>query len=242
MKKILCLFGALTFALTSCSSDDDSSGSVLLKKEIKTDSEGDKVTTNHEYNGNKIVKSTVNGSTDGTYFTYTGNLITKMEFKYDNQLEHIDTYTYDSSNRLITYVSIAPLEEEGFKEVYTYNADGSISVQVFTGDEVTQTISNGTRKITFVGGEITTIVSTETRSYSYTYDDKNNPFVNVLGYKEISFVDGTATGISHNILTEKDIDYDAVITKYVYTYNSAGYPTKSVNDIDDEISTTEYFY
>ncbi|MDQ5929453.1 MAG: hypothetical protein QG594_1232, partial [Bacteroidota bacterium] len=60
MKKILCLFGALTFALTSCSSDDDSSGSpssdlVLLKKTITTNSDGEKITSIYKYDGNKIV-------------------------------------------------------------------------------------------------------------------------------------------------------------------------------------------
>lgn len=245
MKKILCLFGALTFALTSCSSDEDSSdssGTVLLKKTVETDSEGDKVTTNYVYNGNKIVNITVQGSSDGIYFTYTGDLITKMEFKYEGEVEQINEYKYDSNNRLISYVSIEPSEEYGFKESYTYETDGSISVKTYRGDDLTQTIANGTRKITFTGGEFTKIISTDSPSRSYTYDDKNNPMKNILGYDKISFVDGEASGILHNIVSEKDIDYDEVTATYVFTYNSAGYPTKSTESEEGEVATVEFFY
>ncbi|WP_223678718.1 hypothetical protein [Flavobacterium hibisci] len=245
MKKILFLFGALAFALTSCSSDDDSSGSsdlVLLKKEISTDSDGDKVITNYAYDGNKIVKITVDGSTDGVYFTYTGNLITKMEFKYDGDVEQINKYEYDSNNLLISFVMTEPLEEYGFKEVYKYETDGSITVTTFRGDDVAQTTANGTRKITFTAGEITKITSTDSPSRSYTYDDKNNPFKNILGYDKISFVEGEASGIVHNIVSEKDLDNNEVTSSYVFTYNAANYPTKVTESEEGETATVEYFY
>lgn len=240
MKKILCLFGALSLLLTSCSSDDSSSSTVLLKKEISTDSDGDKVTTDYKYDGNKIVSATVQGSTTGIYFTYTGDLITKMEFKYEGVVEQVNKYEYDSNNKLINFIRVEPLEKMGSKEVYAYNSDGSISITAYSGTDLAQTTADGTGKITFVNGEINKIALTYGPTRTYTYDDKNNPFKNVLGYDKISFVDGEASGILHNILSVK---IGTEVTEvYVLTYNGDNYPVKSVESEDGEVATSEYFY
>jgi hypothetical protein len=241
MKKFLLLFGALTLSLTSCSRDDSSdSSSVLLKKEIATDSDGDKVTTNYKYDGNKLVDITVQGFTGGLYFTYTGDLITKIEFKYDGVVEQINTYAYDSNNRLVSFVRAEPQDELGFKEVYTYNTDGTVSVKTYRGDHLSQTTANGTGKIIFTAGEVTEITATDSPTRSYTYDDKNNPMKNVLGYDKISFADGEASGILHNIVSSKY--NNEVMAAYVLTYNADNYPVKSVESEDGEVATIEYFY
>ncbi|KAF2510182.1 hypothetical protein EYY60_11775 [Flavobacterium zhairuonense] len=240
MKKILCLFGALTLLLTSCSSDDSGSSVVLLKKEITTDSDGDKVTTDYKYDGNKIISATVQGTTTGIYFTYTGDLITKMEFKYEGVVEQVNKYEYDSNGKLISFIRVEPLEENGSKEVYTYNSDGSISITAYSGTDLAQTTADGTGKITFVNGEIDKIALTYGPTRSYTYDDKNNPYKNVLGYDKISFTDGEAEGILHNIVSVKN--GTKVTESYVFTYNGDGYPVKSVDTDGSGVATTEYFY
>ena len=248
MKKILCLFGALTFALTSCSSDDDSSGSpssdlVLLKKTITTDSDGEKVTVTYKYNGNKIVSITDSQGEFDRYFTYTGDLITKIEYKLPGgAVDQINTYEYDSNNRLITFIRVEPFDEWGSKEVYTYNNDGSVSIKSYSGDDKTQTVFDGDGKVIFTDGEVTKITTNYSPSRSYIYDDKNNPMKNVLGFDKLAFEDSEASGILHNIVSEKDLDYDEVTATYVFTYNSAGYPTKSTESEEGEVATVEFFY
>lgn len=246
MKKFLLLFCAMALALTSCSSDNDSSPSsdlVLLKKTISTDSDGEKITTIYKYDGNKIVSIIDDAGEFNRYFTYTGDLITKIEYKLPNgTIDQINTYEYDSNKRLITFVRVEPLDELGSKEVYTYNTDGSVSITDYRGDEKTQTELNGEGKIIFAGGEVAKITINYGPSRSYTYDDKNNPTKNVLGFDKIAFDDSEASGVLHNIISEKDIDYDEELASYVFTYNSDNYPSKSVENEEGETATIEYFY
>ena len=248
MKKILFLFSALTFALTSCSGDEDSSGSpasdlVLLKKTITTDSDGEKITTIYKYDGNKIV-SMVDGGEFNLYYTYTGDLITKIEYKYPNgEIEQINTYSYNADGKLSTFIRVDPKENWGNKEVYTYNANGTVTAVSYSGDSKTQTLKGDTAVIKFVNGEVSEIISEEgSAGHQYTYDSKNNPLKNVIGFDKIAFEDGEADGIKHNMLTDKDIDEDDLWRNSTYTYNTDGYPIKEVDAGSDLPGTTEFFY
>lgn len=250
MKKILCLFGALTFGLTSCSSDEDSSGSpssdlVLLKKTITTDSDGEKVTTIYKYDGNKIVSITDSEGEFNRYFTYTGDLITKIEYKLpDGTVDQINRYEYDLNNRLVTFVRVEPLDDWGNKEVYTYNTDGTITAQNYNGDSKSQTYFDGVTTIKFVNGEVSEIIpdGNWTGHHKYTYDTKQNPLKNVLGFDKLAFEDGGADGVNHNILTDKDVEENDLWENSTYTYNENGYPVKEVDKGSDVPGTTEFFY
>jgi hypothetical protein len=248
MKKILCLFSALTLVLiSSCSSDDssssDSSGIVLLKKTIRTDSDGLKITTNFTYDGNKLVSIVDNSGDGNTYYTYTNDLIIKEVYKLpDGTVEQINTYEYDTNKRLVVFVRSEPIDELGTKHVYIYNADGTISIKDYIGDDKSQTVFNGEGKITFTNGEITSITTDYSPDKAYTYDDKNNPMKNVIGLDKIAFEDSDASGIFHNIVSEKDTESNEVVGTYVFTYNSDNYPVKSIDTEHGEKTTTEYFY
>lgn len=242
MKKLLLLFGALALSLTSCSSDDSPSDEsttdgVLLKKIITTTSKG-KVTTNYTYNGNKIVSDVDDSGESNAYYTYTGDLITKIEYKLPNgTVEQINTYAY-TDGKLTTFVRIDPGMDWGNKELYTYNADGTVTSKQYIGDAKTQTSLNATVIIKFANGEVVDMINDFNDSHSYTYDTKNNPFKNVLGWNKINFTDGEANDVLHNMLTDKaegELWYS-----YTYTYNADGYPTKSVESVEEE--TVEYFY
>lgn len=246
MKKILCLFGALTLLLTSCSSDDSSSEStdnVLLKKTILTDSDGEKITTTYTYNGNKIVSMVDDSGDVGLFYTYTDDLITKIEFKLPNgTVEQVNTYAYDSNKRLSVFVRSEPTDNWGSKTVYTYNTDGTVSAKNYRGDDKSQTTFNGESKIFFANGEVVKITSDYSSNRSFTHDDKFNPMKNVLGMDKLAFEDSDAEGVVHNIVSEKNLDYDEIMTTYVFTYNDKGYPTKSVESEEGETATTEFFY
>ncbi|KAF2515202.1 hypothetical protein [Flavobacterium foetidum] len=246
MKKLLLLFGALTLSLTSCSSDDSSSEStdaVLLKKTILTDSDGEKITTVYTYNGNKIVSMVDDSGDVNLYYTYTDDLITKIEFKLPNgTLEQVNTYTYDSNKRLSVFVRSEPTDKLGSKTVYTYNTDGTVSAKNYRGDDKTQTTLNGESKVFFDKGEVVKITSDYSPNKTFTHDDKFNPMKNVLGMDKLAFEDSDADGVVHNIISEKNSDNNVVTSTYVFTYNAANYPTKSVDTEEGETTTTEYFY
>jgi len=244
MKKILCLFSALTLVLTSCSNEDSASDSApvtLLKKTVDTYSDGSTLTTNFNYNGNKFV-SAINDSGEGNvYWTYTGDLITKMEFKLDDgTLVQKNTFVYDSNNKLVSFVRIEVADKLGFKETYVYNTDGSISVNAYSGDDKTQTTVNGTGTVTFHGGEVSKIVSTYGVTHTYLYDAKNNPFKNVLGCNKIAFVDGEAEGVLHNVISETN--GDVLNFSSVFTYNAEGFPLTCIEASLSEVISTEFFY
>ncbi|HEY6142442.1 MAG TPA: hypothetical protein VIV55_03305 [Flavobacterium sp.] len=242
------------FSLNSCSSNEPlegfvedtdlanpvsnpSTSTVLLKKTITTYPDGAKTVTNFNYDGIKLISITDDSGDGNVYFIYTGDLITKIEYKLpDGTLEQVDSFTYNSNGKLASFVrEITTVSEGTFidsKEVYTYNTDGSISVKEESGSSSTGTIK-------FVDGEVSEITSTNSATHKYVYDAKNSPFKNVLGWDKISFYGGEADGILHNIISDTSTQsYD-----YTYTYNSDNYPTKSV-EIDNTgfMVKTEYFY
>lgn len=244
MKKLLSLFSAIALILSSCSSEDDSNNSsvVLLKKTIDTYEDNSTFTTNYEYSGNKLVKVS---DEDGEYqlFTYTGNLITKIEyFLSDNTLDQVDTYTYDSSERLIQMVRVFPTDTDlGNKETYTYNANGTVTANYYSGDNTSQTNLDNTAIITISNNNVTQIVFTSGRTITYTYDSKKNPMVNVLGLDKLIFTDGEGDSALNNILTIVDSEGWLSSTSTLQ-YNSQDYPTSGTTTEDGEDIETAYIY
>lgn len=245
MKKILCLFGALSLLLTSCSSDDnesnDNTDAVLLKKTIITDSEGDAVTSIYTYDGNKIVSIVDDSGDANEYYTYTGNLITKLEYRFpDGSIDQVNTYTYNAEGKLVTFVRTQT--NYVHKEVFTYNADGTVTAESYSGDSESELMEGTVNTIKFVNGEVSEIISPDASNeeHVYTYDTKNNPMKNVIGMDKIAFIDGEGNGVKFNILT--DTSEDELWTNSTFTYNDNGYPTKEVDTGTDSLGNTEFFY
>ena len=242
MKKIFCFLAIGALALQSCSSsseDDNTPGVVLVKKTIETDTDGTVITSTATYNGTKLNKVT---SDDGyvTQFFYTGDLITKIEYKFGGVMLQKDVFTYNGSGQLTSYVMTEFEDDYGRKEVYAYNGDGSVSVSYFSGDSVSQTISDGTGTMTFLAnGEVGTITTSNGQSHTYTYDNKNNPFKNITGFGKISWTDIDASGILHNVILD-EFGFGAIET--TYTYNADNYPTMAVESSGSNESTMEFIY
>jgi hypothetical protein len=249
MKKLICLFGFSSLFLASCSSDSSSSGSddVLVTKSVENDVlGGGSLTTTYAYNGKKIVSET---DSDGalTTFTYTGDLITQVKYyESDHTLYETETFTYNSSNKLIGYVRAEIVDDLGYRQAYVYNSDGTVSFASYSGDATSQDADETTGTIHLSGGEVTMIVSgsgTNTVTHTYTYDTKNTPFMNVTGFDKIAFVDSEAVGTHHNILTDHYVDIsDNYTYNSTYTYNSQDYPLTWVEmegtDSTSAITTT----
>ncbi len=241
MKKLLFGMSALVLLFASCNGNDDegsnNGGTVLLRKTIENGPDGQYIST-ATYNGTKLNKITTSdgGSIE---FTYTGENITKSVWKSDGDIEQEEQYTYDSNGRLATHVTLDFDFQDGWKEVFTYNSDNVVSVQTFSGDLTSQTTPSDSYTVTFTNGEVSQIVRGTTTT-TYTYDDKNSPFKNVTGYSKISFVDGGASGIMHNILSETSSAGGGSV--YTYTYNSGNYPTQATENWDGDTYVTQFQY
>ncbi len=244
MKKLLYLFSAIALILTSCSSDDDSNNAsvVLLKKAIDTYEDDSTYTTEYEYSGNKIIRSY---DSEGEYvlFTYTGNLITKLEFFLpDDTLEQVETYSYDSSDRLIQMVRVFPNDTDwGNKETYTYNANGTVTANYYSGDYDSQTNLDDTATITISNNSVTQIAYTSGRTITYTYDSKKNPTINVLGLDKFIFTEGQGNSAVNIVLTVVDSE-GWLSSTGTLQYNSQDYPTSETTTEDGEDIETTFFY
>jgi hypothetical protein len=178
----------------------------------------------YTYEGNKIKKEVYTdseGFVETTLYEYTGNLITKIESTDIDGLVFRETFAYENS-KLVAYVAIDYWEETGVKETYEYNANGSITVSRFTGDLTSQLEADGTSTIQFTGGEVSSINFSTGTVKNYLYDNKKNPFKNVLGFDKIAFVDGESRGgISRNITQESTGGPLPTLT-LTHTYNTTG--------------------
>lgn len=252
MKNFTLAFSTLFLILTSCSSDSSSSSTsseLLLKKEIVTDpSDGSSYTMTYTYNGTNLVKISYDDDDSYDKIYYTGDLITKIEFFDDADfLEEKVTYTYNSDNKLSSYVSVDYLNDNGEREVYTYNSDGTVSGVSYYGDSVTQTTLGTSRTITLSNGEVISEVSTSGSgsSTTYTYDTKNHPYKNIKGFDKIGgFSDSDNIGVTHNLLTRVQTNGSFTNTEnYSYTYNSDNYPlTMSSSTLGVVNETVQYIY
>lgn len=252
MKKIALAVLVIATLFTSCSSNDNPDNPlptetyILVKKTIDSDVSGS-ITSNYTYVGNKIVSII---STDGlsTVFTYTGNLITKVESFSGTNLDSRETFIYNSSGKLVTYLNLDYNSSTGDKSTYEYNTDGSISANHYTGDLSSQTTLENTALTQFVDGEVSReeeyFIGSTTPYFvvEYAYDNKENPYKNVLGFSKIDFVDHNLGGILHNVTSE---NYNGDVTPqitYSYTYNALNYPTQVTETSFGDNYTTQFFY
>jgi hypothetical protein len=210
------LLMTLIFSLLSCTKDEnvnDSKGLILLKKKVITHSINDIETFTYEYDRNKIVSLKTDGGFVRTY-TYTGNQITRIfETSLSGFQRSID-FTYIEGK---IFSRIEKSSSEGTRTIfYTHNTDGSISIK-YSGNN-----GAGIAKLSMQNGNIIKYENGY-NTYTYEFDNKNNPFKNVLGFNLLLEPnDGT---FSPNNMTKYggaggEGDY------YDYKYNNEGYPTE----------------
>lgn len=251
MKKTSLLLSSIAlFALNSCTKEDsktDNPGvedtSILLKKITA----GSSFTNTFTYNGNKIIKEE---NSDGTTsYTYTGDLITKIDVSYTDE-GRITEYEYADGRLKKATIQEKNTSNGAFtttmSQDYTYNPDGTILITNNDLRSTTPSVS-GTRKITLApNGNIAKEESfqadgtTLNSKIEYEYDDKNSPLKNVTGIgelldSEISAKNNITKRTNTSITTSATY---VTITTNVYTYNDKGYPTKvagtvTFNDVTD---------
>ena len=261
MKNFILACSALVLVITSCSKSSDdpavapvvtppTSSSILLKKFIVTQAGSTVgITTDITYSGNKFVKSV---SSDGTskVFTYTGDLITKIEEFTGTILDSKVTLTYNANGKLETYIELlydSQSNDGGTKETYSYPSATTMTYTRKKGNLITQNTLEFSANATFINGEITKIekytgTTTTPAVVNYTYDSKNNPFKNVTGYAATSFVDSEPTGFVLNVLTRIEPAYTYANELNTYTYDGNNYPSTQSKVLGFATINTQYFY
>ncbi len=259
MKKLLFLVSVSILFFSSCipnpTEDPDPPtppATLLVKKIITTNPGGTTDTENLAYSGNKITGITSpNG--DYTTFTYTGDLITKrQEYMANGTLTNEETFEYNATNDLSIYKSVYPTDGTAEKVLYTHNADGTISYELYTGDETSQTTFDHNGKIyqdkTEENVAAMDPIPAHVDTHTFIFDDKSDPYNNITGYNKISFA-GTEQplGTEHNVIKvthSNTIGLAEDISASAYTYNSFSYPllVTETSASDGSITTYHYFY
>ena len=244
MKKIIYLISISFLLLQSCSSEDGpNSGSspILCKKMVLGTFVFDYI-----YNGNKIDKSMLNGQLNEKYY-YTGDFITKKEAYTDNnQLRWITTYTY-VNGRLATrlFVDLNPSFDpditSGLKTIYTYIDGDTISYENYFGTATEQNTLSSMGEITLLNGQVVQNEGPDGITLA-TYDNKNSPFKNVIGFDKLNPSNNVVIQGNNNVIT---IQYpnNQINTNY-YQYNEQGYPISSyiIGSSGSSSNTTQYYY
>ncbi|OIQ21121.1 MAG: hypothetical protein BM557_05045 [Flavobacterium sp. MedPE-SWcel] len=240
--------------MTSCSDDDSTTtdpvnNDVFVTKVVDNEA-GEILTFNYTYEGNKIIKNTFN---DGSYEDYSYNSDNKVTgISYYNEggtLSEQTNFLY-TSGQLTSIVSLDQDIGIGAKKTFTHNTDGTIDYEEYTGDLNTQTVLQATGVITITNGNLTEDVSYDggvvseatTETWTYTFDNKNNPFKNIASFNEIMLYENEETGyVNTNNVTSLSIDYGTETDNYtvVNTYNSQDYPTVSVETDDNDITSID---
>ena len=191
------------------------------------------------YKGTKLTKVAfeIEAVADGSgydLYTSNGNLIAEVKrFNTANQNTATTTFTYNSNNQLTQAVKVQPANNYGFKSIFTYNIDGSVTVTGFSGTTTTQTTpSTIVEKFYFHNGEVTQkdfVSNTTNFSVAYTYDNANHPMQNVTGLNAIklySFIADGLFGMQHNLTKQITTVSGESPTEIAMEadYNTSNYP------------------
>ena len=246
MKKLILTILASSFLLscsTDSSNDDSNNSSNLLPSKIifsgptATGIDNNSV-ANFEYSGSKILRTFYDDNSE-TIFTYSGDLITNaVTTGVSNGVPFVinQIYTYDNNNRLILYT------KGSSKIEYTYLTNNQVS-------EKTYELDNNSGQFEQIGDNIITLNSNneivevaynnlfggEDYIETYVYENRNNPFKNIIGHDKIYIID--KEGNSHNVLNisrSNGLNY----REYFYTYNDLNYPVTR----QGTGGTIQYFY
>lgn len=228
-KTIFFLSTILLVGFTSCSSDDDSTpnptSDILVKKIIFQDEDGFNDEITYTYNGNKLVQGVYDDGTIEKYY-YNGDLITKIEYVFEGDVEDQELFAYDSEGRLVEHKYQDLIDDFEDKSLFVYNNNSTVTKTSITGS-IDNTETTGFDSIlTIQNNEISTIVQTGGLTYTYLYDAKNSPFKNVTGYSKVAYSlqgDFELHGSSANItsIDENNSSY----TENIMTYDANDYPT-----------------
>lgn len=238
MKKFILIIIASSFLLscTTDSSNNDSNNSPNLfpSKIIFTGGISTSVSTNYEYSGSKLLRTFRDDGSHETINTYSGNLITNIlttGVSNGETFVNNTTFTYDNSNRLILF------SEGSFKMEFTYLSNNQVSEKGYQLDNNSGMFEQTYENILTLNSnnEVIQIALESGIIKTYVYDNRNNPFKNILGIDKLNVA--YKNGINHNVLNVSQNNGLSYV-EYFYTYNDLNYPVTR----QGTGGTFQYFY
>lgn len=237
MKKPWIIMIAIFALFLGCKKEDDktdTNSSILVKREVTSLDR----TINYSYIGNKLDKVSADNGFNIKY-SYTGDLITRID-GYDKN--GVSTGDYD----VLTYSNNKLVQRKFYEnniltslENTVYNSDGSVSVIPSDANGNSTNMAwfkhyyDAARRLIKIEQMFQNKISA---TNYYTYDNKNNPFKNIIGYDQIE-------NSVNNIITEKTVSsYSTHESTRSYTYNSNDYPISSISTNSSGETYTGSFY
>lgn len=272
MKKTsLLLFAVITAIIfNSCSKDEVSKNdtnqidapleikdNVLVKQITRTDEQGFVQTVNFKYEGNKIIS--IETDQEKISFVYSGNLIVKKEV-YNKTYANTETFNYTYNGKILKTINDITFIKNN--DYIIFNAPNSTSEDgsemrkyrgniYFSKDKIFEYITIN-ENYNLLKSEVRPSL-VDQYNYRYTYDEKKNPFDNIIGmgyllnndtrfYENLHLLNGTCKNNITNIVKYYYITYWGNPTSItepgatytydrVYTYNELNYP----NEINETI-------
>ena len=215
----------------------------LLTKIVETNDDGSELIVNFNYEGYKIVNF-VDSDGESGVFTYSGNIISKIDYYQGVALVHTDLFTYNALGQITSHTMQIHADDYATREDFTHNSDGTVSFTSWYGTIDEQTGEDVSGKLFFSNGEVvkreTYIGSSLASQETFVYDDKNNPFRNVIGLNQAFIFKGEIDGVFRNLLETSGTTNPRFST---YTYTINGFPeTSQLSTALEGGLSTEYFY
>lgn len=249
-KKLIIYFIIITGFQLSCKSQINNETPILVTKITNNDFSS----ITFKYDENKLVE-TEDGELKSVY-SYTGNLITQIKDYHDTELIKTADFNYNKVGKLIM-IKVSGIDEyvgpkTPFTETYTLDYPSSNLIECtiirsyhYIEESVTDTIQT---RYTLEKGNI--ILSQDLYknndselklSQSYIYDNKNNPYQNILGYDKIRVYtsytyDESLTG-NNNVLSyeiyQEDVPRDVYgsSASFKIVYNEDNFPIQILSKI-----------
>lgn len=251
--KLLALPCIIALLMTSCSkSSDNGGGGSSDGKHLTKISEIQKY-----YSNNGVLLET---EIEEINFTWSGNLVTKMEFFDSGILEATVVLSYNNN----TLYQAVVTNDEGDVGTLRFNYTGenitSIDAVENDGDYESFILSYDNNKLkrvvvddlffnlTWSGNDVSRTELEEEGHYVFTYDSKNNPLNNIIRLL-LAINDEDFELLSDHNVTYKQWFSDYGETSYIdyeYEYDSDQYPVSRTFTATDSnyhaIGSTEYIY
>ncbi|CAA7197616.1 hypothetical protein [Chryseobacterium potabilaquae] len=259
MKNLIIGFIVLAITLSCNSSNDD----VAISNSSNVDTTPILPTSVFVYSGNSIsyslkysyvgskIKEIIRDNLKYIY-TYNGNNITKEEWSVNGEIKLIKEFSY-LNDRVSSVKVTNKITSPAI--VYTKNIEyvNDFHIKYNEYDLEGNLVSQIEAYFDSKGNQINIIskLSAGTIKSVSTFDNKNNPFKNIIGYAKIKMIDENAGGLigegmsgSNNLLKRES---DSSLTSYVtctYVYNALNnYPKEqSRKYLNEPEETIKYYY
>lgn len=225
MKKQLIVLAIAGLAFTACKKDSTTKSTQLLKKVAEIEN-GDTTFTTLSYDNSKRL-TLVKTEDSETKLTYTGNNLTTVENKIENDKNKLEiTYEGAKPKSAVYTVYEGNVLKDTYKVTYTLNAANQVTEILMKDNANTNVVSK--QVLTYTNNNITKVQSyvgtTLAVTLDMTYGSKKNPLANArIAYVVDAFLADSysANEVVKQKSTIGNVEDEVTST---YTYDANGFP------------------